>query len=66
MTFWMATWNSSHTVVTTKETIQARSGNHYYNPKSSANQKTLCLGMCNNNYAAETWRISGVWDEEIW
>lgn len=66
MTFWMATWDKNHTVVCDKKTIAQGSGTHYYNPYSSANHKTLCLGMSNNNRSSDTWRISGYWDEEVW
>lgn len=44
--------------------IKVGSGRHFYRGNSSSNKTDVCLGAENNNYNAESYYVSGVWDEE--
>ncbi|WNB92541.1 DUF2712 domain-containing protein [Bacillus sp. NEB1478] len=61
-TFWL---DKSTTQVSDTHDVAQGSGNHYYTAFSTANQHDVRLGAENNNYSANSYSISGYWDEEI-
>ncbi|NIK13411.1 DUF2712 domain-containing protein [Alkalibacillus almallahensis] len=46
--------------------VKQGSGAHYYPAYSTANESDVKLGAENNNYSANTYYVSGYWDEETW
>ena len=63
MTFWLAK-DSNNAVASGLYNVAQGTGAHYYNAKSNASQTDVKLGAENNNYTANTYTVSGVWDEE--
>lgn len=63
-TYWLALFNSSHTIASATHDVKQGSGAHYYNAKSNASKKNVCLGAENNNNSTNTYKVSGYWDEE--
>jgi hypothetical protein len=64
ITFWLS--KASNKVVTSGiYDVQQGSGAHYYNATNGANATDVCLSAENNNDSANTYAISGYWDEEI-
>lgn len=65
-TYWLALYNSAHTLVSGTNNVKQGSGAHYYTATSQANQKDVCLGAENNNNSTNTYTVSGYWDEETY
>lgn len=65
-TYWLALYNSSHTLVSGTHDVKQGSGAHYYTATSKANQMDVCLGAENNNNSTNTYTVSGYWDEETY
>ena len=60
-TFWL---DKSGTRVSESHNVTQGTGAHYYSAYSTANQSNVRLGAENNNYSANTYTVSGKWDEE--
>lgn len=62
-TFWLAKAEGKAAVSAAHDVAQG-TGAHYYPAYSSASQTDVTLGAENNNDSPNTYKISGVWDEE--
>lgn len=62
-TFWLDKKN--HGIVSDTYNVTQGSGAKYYTAYKTANKANVRLGAENNNYTANTYAISGYWDEEI-
>lgn len=60
-TFWL---DKSGTRVSDVHDVKQGSGAHYYNAYGTANENYVRLGAENNNPSANSYSISGYWDEE--
>lgn len=63
-TFWLAKRDTTR--VSTTHDVHQGTGDHYYNPYSSANQTDVRLAVENNNNTNVSHYVSGTWDEETW
>lgn len=62
--FWLE--NSKDVRVTKKERVKQGVGAHYFKAFDSASRTKVWLMCQNNNFAGETYRVTGYWDEETW
>ncbi|TYS67940.1 DUF2712 domain-containing protein [Sutcliffiella horikoshii] len=60
-TFWL---DKNLTVVSNLYDVKQGSGAQYYSAYHTASQVYVGLGAENNNYSANSYTVSGVWDEE--
>lgn len=70
-TFWLAKYNSNHTVVSVggvdgTHNVKQGTGAKYYLASKKASQTNVCLGAENNNNVDKTYEVSGYWDEETY
>ncbi|MFQ7310803.1 DUF2712 domain-containing protein [Sellimonas sp.] len=63
-TYWLALFNSSHTLASGTHNVTQGSGAHYYSAKSNASKSNVCLAVENNNNTTNTYTVAGYWDEE--
>lgn len=62
-TFWL---DKSSTRVSEAYNVKQGSGRHLYKAYSTANKNDVRLAAENNNYSANTYSVTGKWDEEGW
>ena len=66
-TFWLSKSTIDGTVVVSPtRNVKQGSGATYSGAYGSASKSHVKLGAENNNYSANTYTISGIWDEETW
>lgn len=61
-TFWLS--QANHKQASGTHQVQCGSGAHYYVAWSNASSRDVCLSAENNNDSANSYKISGKWDEE--